>query len=119
MPNFRVNTVSMATAIALILSQVPAYAEPALMLGLSLNFGGGRSKVGVTSKVLSGNEPDQVVGAAGITYFFDDTGIAFDAGVGYTLDGGAITFTYDFTNGSPQVSVGSVDTKDPVIQTVC
>ena len=117
--SFRVQSSVMATALFLILSRVPAYAEPSLMLGFALNFGGGATKFGVTSKVLSDNQTDQLVGVAGITYFFDDKSVAFDAGVGYTLDGSAITLTYDFTNGSPQISAGAVNTKDPVINTVC
>jgi hypothetical protein len=104
---------------SLILSQVPAYAEPTVMLGLSLNFGGGDTKFGVTSKLLSDDEIDKTVGAVGLTYFFDDRSVGFDAGLGYTLDGGAVTLTYDFTNGSPQLSAGVANTKEPVIHTVC
>ncbi len=116
---FRFKPLVMGTALFLLFSRVPAYAEPSLMLGFALNFGGGATRLGVTSKVLSDNESDQVVGVAGITYFFDDKSVAFDAGVGYTLDGSAITLTYDFSNGSPQLSAGAVNTKDPVINTVC
>ena len=116
---FRLKSSAMATALFLILSRVPAYAEPSLMLGFALNFGGGATRLGVTSKVLSDNQTDQVVGVAGVTYFFDDKSVAFDAGVGYTLHDSAITLTYDFTNSSPQLSAGAANTKEPVINTVC
>ena len=112
-------SLSGATALLLVMTQVPAYAEPALMLGLAFNFGAGESRVGATAKILSDNQTDQVVGAAGATYFFDDSSLAFDAGLGVTFDGGAITLTYDFTNESPQLSLGAVNTKDPVVHTVC
>jgi hypothetical protein len=106
-----------ATAVVLVLSQVPAYAESSVMLGLSLNFGGGESKLGATAKILSDNRPKKVVGAAGVTYFFDDGSIGLDAGIGYTFKGGATTFTYDFLNQSPQLSIGLANIKE--IKSVC
>ena len=116
---FKIKPIGCATALFLVMSQVPAYSEPALMVGLAFNFGGGESKIGATAKILSDDQADQVVGAAGGTYFFDDRSLAFDAGLGVTFDGGAITLTYDFMNESPQLSLGAVNTKDPVVNTVC
>lgn len=118
---YRIKSVSTATALLLIFTQVPAYAEPSLMLGLALNFGGGESRLGATAKVLSDNAPDKIVGAAGVTYFFDDKSFGLDAGLGYTFDGGAVTLTYDFTNQSPQISAGLADIRPRPrpIETVC
>ena len=107
---FPIKKVVCATSMLLLLSQVPAYAEPGVMLGLSLNFGGGESRLGATAKVLSDNRSNEFVGAAGVTYFFDNSGIGLDAGIGRTFDGGAITFTYDFVNKSPQLSAGFINT---------
>lgn len=87
------------------------------MLGLSLNFGGGETKLGATVKILSDNRPDKVVGAAGVTYFFDDGDIGLDAGIGYTFKGGAATLTYDFLNQSPQLSAGLANIKE--ITSIC
>lgn len=117
----RTTSFSAATALAIIFLQVPAYAEPSVMLGLAINFGGGESRLGATAKVLTDNEPDKVVGAGGVTYFFDDKSFGFDAGLGYTFDGGAVTLTYDFTNQSPQISAGLADIKPRPrpIETVC
>jgi hypothetical protein len=111
-----------ATALALILLKVPAYADPTVMLGLSLNFGGGESKLGATAKLLSNDAPNEFVGAAGITYFFDDGSVGLDAGLGYTFDNSAVTFTYDFLNESPQLSAGWADIAQPrpkSIDTIC
>lgn len=107
-----------ATALSFILGTVPAYADPAFMVGLAMNFGGGASKAGITGKVLSSNIANEFVGAAGMTYFFSDQSVGFDAGVGYTFDGSSVTFTYDFTNNQPQIAVGASNTKEK-INSVC
>jgi hypothetical protein len=114
---FKNTKMAAATAIILVLTQVPAFADPAVMLGLSLNFGGDESKLGATAKILSDNRPEEVVGAAGVTYFFDDGSVGLDAGIGYTFKGGAATFTYDFLNQSPQLSIGLANIKE--INSVC
>lgn len=103
-----------STAILTLLLSCPAYADPTFMVGLSLNFGGGQEPaLGVTGKVLSSDQPDEVVGAAGATYFFDGYW-GLDAGLGYTFDNSAITLTYDFLNERPQISAGWAD-----IDSVC
>ncbi|MGL6209389.1 MAG: hypothetical protein ACRC14_06120 [Paracoccaceae bacterium] len=85
-----------------------------MMIGLSLNFGGGeKPALGLTGKVLSDDEEDKVVGAAGATYFFDGYW-GIDAGLGYTFDDSAVTLTYDFLNKRPQLSAGWAD-----INSVC
>lgn len=118
---FNTNAKAASTAIFLIFSQVPAYAETTVMLGLALNFGSGEPRVGATAKVLTDNDPDKLVGASGVTYFFDDKSFGFDVGLGYTFDGGAVTLTYDFTNQSPQISGGlaGIKPKPRQIETIC
>jgi len=96
------------TALVSTLMAMPANADPTYMLGLALNFGGGETQLGVTAKVLSDDKPEEIVGAAGVSYFFDGSWGA-DVGVGYTFDDGAVTLGYDFLNRSPQVAVGWAD----------
>ena len=100
-----------SSALLTLLLACPSYAEPAIMLGISMNFGGGDAPVlGVTGKVLSSNRPDELVGAVGATYFFDNNW-GLDAGIGYTFDHSAVTLTYDFMNKRPQLSAGWAHTK--------
>lgn len=96
------------TALVTTLLAAPAVADPTYMLGLALNFGGGETQLGVTAKILSDNRPEEVVAAAGVTYFFDGT-FGADVGVGYTFDDGAVTLGYDFLNRSPQIAAGWAD----------
>jgi hypothetical protein len=97
-----------STALLLVMTCSAALAEGALMLGLSVNFGGGKDpSYGATAKLLSSNHRDEVVGAAGVSYFFDQGGyLGLDAGVGYTFDDAAAVLSYDFLNKRPQISVG-------------
>ena len=107
-------TLASSTAIATLLLSCPAYADTTMMIGLSMNFGGGdKPALGLTGKVLSSDVKHQVVGAAGATWFFDGY-LGLDAGIGYTLNNGAITLTYDFLNERPQLSAGWAD-----ISSVC
>jgi hypothetical protein len=101
-----------STAIVLALIATPAVADPTFMLGLAVNFGGGeRTSTGLTLKILSDDEADSFVGAAGVTYFFDNGGyLGWDAGIGYLFeDNFATTLTYDFLNNRPQFSIGYAD----------
>jgi hypothetical protein len=100
-----------STALLTLLLSSPTFADPTVMLGLSVNFGGGeKPALGLTGKVLSSDQPEEVVGAVGATYFFDGYW-GLDAGVGYTFDQSAITLTYDFMNSRPQFSAGWADIK--------
>lgn len=103
-----------STAMALVISACPTYADPTVMVGFSMNFGGGeKPALGLTAKILSSDRVNETVGAAGVTYFFDGYW-GLDAGIGYTFDGSAITLTYDFLNERPQLSAGWAD-----INSVC
>jgi hypothetical protein len=104
----KMNKLLSTTAILSLFSGSMAYADPSVMLGLALNFGGGKSvSTGVTMKVLSSDEPHTFVGAAGVSYFFDNGGyFGADLGVGRTFDSAAATISYDFLNQRPQISAG-------------
>jgi hypothetical protein len=101
----------LTTALASMMMTTVALAEGTLMLGLSLNFGGGKeSAYGVTAKVLSSNVDNSVVGAAGVSYFFDNGGyLGADLGLSYTFDNSATVLSYDFLNNRPQISAGCAD----------
>lgn len=104
----RMKKLLMTTAMASVMMTSVALAEGTVMLGLSVNFGAGKDpSVGVTAKVLSDNKRDSVVGAAGVSYFFDNGGyFGVDAGLGYTFTQGAAVLSYDFLNKRPQLSAG-------------
>jgi hypothetical protein len=102
------NKLLTTTAILSFFSGSMAYADPAVVLGLALNFGGGKPvSTGVTMKVLSSDKPDTFVGAAGLSYFLDNGGhFGADLGVGRTFDNAAATISYDFLNQRPQIAAG-------------
>ena len=104
------NLLSSTAVISLFMGSA-AMAEPTFMLGLAINFGGGSAPaVGITGKVLSSDVRDRVVGAAGLSYFFDNGGyFGADVGLGYTFNNSAVTLGYDFLNKRPQVSAGWAD----------
>jgi hypothetical protein len=101
----------MTTALASVMMASVALAEGTLMLGLSMNFGAGKdTSLGVTAKVLSDNKRNSLVGAAGVSYFFENGGyFGADAGLGYTFSRGAAVLSYDFLNKRPQLSAGWAD----------
>lgn len=106
------NNLKASTAIVSVLLTTQAMADPTVMLGLSFNFGAGEPvSTGLTAKLLSDDGAELVVGAAGVSYFFDNGGyFGLDAGVGYLFDGDvATTLTYDFINDRPQFSIGYAD----------
>ncbi|WP_424179049.1 hypothetical protein [Yoonia sp. TsM2_T14_4] len=97
------------TALVSVLLTSQAMADPAVMFGLSFNFGGDAPvSTGVSLKLLSNDKAESVVGAAGVSYFFDNGGyFGLDAGVGYLFNADiATTLTYDFINDRPQFSLG-------------
>jgi hypothetical protein len=101
-----------STALSLILTVPAAFAEPALGLGFSFNFGGGKEiSSGLSLRMFSDDSADKFVGTAGLTYFFDDGGyIGLDAGAGYlSSENLGFTIGYDFINSRPQFGVSYVD----------
>ncbi|MDV4145384.1 MULTISPECIES: hypothetical protein [Shimia] len=106
------NKLKASTALVSALLTSQAMADPTVMFGLAFNFGGGAPvSTGLTLKLLTDDEAQSVVGAAGVSYFFDNGGyFGLDAGVGYLFDGDvATTLTYDFINDRPQFSLGYAD----------
>ncbi len=86
-------------------------ADPAAFVGISYSFGG--SGVGISVKVLSDDEEDQVVAALGATYYpmaTDKFGI--DLSAGYAFDDAAVLVGWDFLQKSVQVSAGWADIED-------
>ena len=94
----------LALATALSLAK-PACADPAVGLGLSFAFGGGKVDTGIGLRVFSDDEEDSFVGTAGVDYMFGSqswrptVGAAYlgnnsyiGADVGFGLKGGGVTF---------------------------
>ena len=101
-----------STGLSLILTVPAAFAEPALGLGFSSNFGGGKEiSSGLSLRMFSDDSANTFVGTAGLTYFFDDGGyIGLDAGAGYlSSENLGFTIGYDFINSRPQFGVSYVD----------
>jgi hypothetical protein len=111
--NFSLKKLVSGTAIFLIMSTVPIYADTGFVFGFSYNFGSGAPKLGATAKVLSSDASDEVVAAAGVSYFFDDKSLGWDVGLGYTFVGGAVIASYDLTHKAPQLSVGFGEIREP------
>lgn len=101
-----------STAIALAMLATPAAADPTVMFGFAVNFGGGQApSPGLTLKWLSDDEANSVVGALGVSYFFDNGGyFGADAGIAYLSENDiAVGLGYDFINGRAQGSIGYAD----------
>jgi hypothetical protein len=102
------------TAILSLLATNAALADPAIMMGLSVNFGGGGELApGVTAKVLSSDEQDQAVAAAGVSYFPGAANpLGFDISAGYNFNEGTALIGYDLLHTQFQASAGWVNTQD-------
>ena len=98
-------------ALALLVACGAAQADPGVLVGVSYNFGG---SVGVTLKVLSSDQRDKAVAAAGVSYFPFTSGRQWgvDVGGGYNFRNGGATVGWDFANRRVQGAVGYVDTRD-------
>jgi len=87
-----------------------AHAEPAAYVGLSYTFGG---EIGISAKVLSENEEDNVVAAVGASYYpFSQNKFGLDVGAGYAFDNAAALIGWDFLQHRIQGSIGWADTDD-------
>jgi hypothetical protein len=111
-----------ALAISVLLAtSAPASADPAAFLGISYNFG---ATLGVTLKVLSDDEEDNVALAGGVSYFPWETSnrIGLDLGAAYLFQDAAVTAGWDFVGRKVQVGLGYVNTDDddgaPVVRPV-
>lgn len=106
------------TAMLSLLATNAALADPAIMMGLSVNFGvGGELAPGVTAKVLSSDEQDQAVAAAGVSYFPGAANpLGFDISAGYNFNEGSALIGYDLLHTQFQASGGWVNTTEAVIE---
>lgn len=96
---------------------IQAQAGVGALFGLSFNFGTNISisDFGLTVKVLSDNEEDKFVAAAGVSYFpFAEQGNMFGADLsgGYIFENAAVTLGWDFLNRKPQLALGYVNSQD-------
>lgn len=104
----------LAGAALLALMAGSAHADPAAMVGLTFNFGGGMDGLGVTAKVLSSDKQDEFVGAAGVSVypFSESSMFGLDVGGGYNFNESTGIISYDFLRGAPSISGGWVNTRE-------
>ncbi len=96
--------------LASLLPFATAQADPAAFIGLSYTFSG---NAGISAKVLSDDEENNAVVAAGATYYpFAQNKFGLDVSAGYAFDNTAALIGYDFLQHSVQGSVGWADTEN-------
>lgn len=105
------SAVLFAASLALVVAAGSAAASPAAMVGVTYRFG---EDVGFTLKVLSSDQPDEVVGAIGASYYpwSKNKTLGFDLGGGYLSDNYAVTIGYDLLGKKPVFGLGYVDTDE-------
>lgn len=83
-------------------------ASPTVMIGLSFDFGANpKENIGITGKIITSDQRDRFIGAAGGTYLpFAKEQFGLDVSGGYLADHVAVTAGYDFLRWTPQVSAG-------------
>ena len=88
-----------------------ATADTAAFVGIAYVFG--NNNVGITAKVISDDEKEKWVAAAGVTYYFGSAKpLGIDVSGGYTFDNGAILAGWDILQNNPQISAGWADIDD-------
>ena len=85
-------------------------ADPAAFAGITYGFGG-QDTFGFTVKVVSSDEEDKTVAAAGVSYYPNTAKTGFDVGVGRNFDKSGLVLGYDVINQMTTFSAGWVDTK--------
>lgn len=84
--------------------------------GISYVFGSSFSEgdFGITAKILSDDDPNTAVAAAGVSYFpfAKEKKLGADLSTGYLFENAAVTGGWDFLQWKPQVAVGYVNTED-------
>ncbi len=96
-----------------LLASAVSLAKPAVMGGITYNFGSGDDAItgtGISIKVLSSGEKKKPVVGAGITYYpwaKDSKKIGIDVGAGYNVSKNtAVMGGWDFLKNQPTVSLG-------------
>lgn len=94
----------------------PALADPAVGLGLSITFGGGRTETGIGLRVFSDDEKESAVGSIGLDYVFGSRRVRPTVGAAYL---GTDVYLgadlgYNFATGrlDPGLSIGGTGTAD-------
>jgi len=85
-------------------------ADPAAFAGITYGFGG-QDTFGFTVKVVSSDEENKTVAAAGFSYYPNTMKTGFDVGVGRNFDKSGLVLGYDVINQMTTFSAGWVDTK--------
>jgi len=97
----------------------PAYADPAVGLGVSIAFGGGQVQSGVGLRVFSDDEDESTVGTIGVDYMFQSQSWRATVGAAYLNDDAYIGLDlgYGFNGGgvSYGLSGGLVDTTEETV----
>jgi hypothetical protein len=98
----------LASSIATSASAVNITPQPSVFLGFSFTFGGGSDLgTGLTVMLLSSDQPDRAVGAAGVTFYPWSGGkIGLDLGLGYNFQSGSAVLGYDILNRVPMIGLG-------------
>lgn len=99
---------------ALLLSiSLQGHADVGAFFGISCTFGEMKD-IGLTVKVLSDDEEDKFVAAAGVSFYpmSDDLKFGVDISGGYLFKNVAATIGWDILQRKPQLSLGYVDTDD-------
>lgn len=88
-----------------------AQADPTYMVGISFTFGS--NDIGLTAKVLSDDEEETAVAAAGVSFYpMAEKKWGVDLGAGYIQDDIAATIGWDFLQEKLAVGVGYTDLED-------
>ncbi|MCD6580796.1 MAG: hypothetical protein J7K90_03260 [Desulfuromusa sp.] len=82
--------------------------------GISYNFGTSVEDWGITAKIMSDDDANTAVVAAGVSYFpfAKEKKFGADLSGGYLFENGAVTLGFDFLQWTPQLGLGYIDTED-------
>jgi hypothetical protein len=91
-----------------------AQAGAGAFFGISYNFGASKADWGITAKVLSDDDANTAVAAAGVSFFpfANEKKFGVDLSGGYLFENGAVTLGWDFLQRKPQLGIGYVNTDD-------
>lgn len=100
------------TTTCLLASGSAAMAGPALMLGVSHDFGG---ETGITLKLLSTNRQERGALALGVSYApgRESSPWSWDAGLAYNFKSVTLVLGYDWGPKQVQISLGAANLKAP------
>ena len=99
----------------MLIGSMAAYADgPQAMFGVSYTWGGeiGGGNLGISLKVVSSREKNNVIGAAGVSYYpwAPVNKFGADVSAGYLFEDFALTGGWDFIQSDWMVSAGYVNT---------